>query len=52
MKKKETPVDELRKFLQDRAIILDCGHRFSVHPLSNTLIVTSDGETYCHNCFY
>jgi len=51
MRKKETTADELRKLLQDKRVILDCGHRFCLHPFSNTLVITVEGKTYCHNCY-
>ena len=51
MRKKETTADELRKLLQDKRVILDCGHRFCLHNLSNTLVITANGMTYCHNCY-
>ncbi len=51
MRKKETTADELRNLLQDKRVILDCGHRFCLHPFSNTLVITANGMTYCHNCY-
>ncbi len=51
MRKKETKADELRELLQDKRLTLDCGHHFTLHPWSNTLIVTANGKTYCHNCY-
>ena len=51
MRKKIKIADELRDLLKDKVIILDCGHRFTLHPWSNTLVITADGQTYCHNCF-
>lgn len=47
--KKEITSAELLEFLKDKRIILSCGHRFSVHNLSNTMIVYTDGRTVCHN---
>jgi len=51
MRRKETTADELRRLLQDKRIILDCGHKWCNHPFSNTLIITACGKTYCHNCY-
>ena len=48
--KEELPIAELKKLLKGKVIILDCGHRFCLHPWSNTLILTSDGKSCCHNC--
>jgi hypothetical protein len=41
----------LRITLQDKAVILDCGHRFCMHHFSNTIIITPEGKTFCHNCY-
>lgn len=49
--RKPLPLAELKNFLKNKVIILDCGHRFCLHPLSNTLVVTNDGKTCCHNCY-
>ena len=43
---------ELIKVLNNRVILLECGHRFCLHPLSNTLVITADGKMVCHNCYY
>jgi hypothetical protein len=50
-KKKKILSNRLRELLQGKTIILDCGHRFTLHNLSNTMIITNDGRTYCHNCY-
>jgi hypothetical protein len=44
--------DEFRAWLRGKKFILDCGHRFCIHPLSNTMIVHDDGMTQCHSCGY
>ena len=49
MDKKEITAEELIQWLKDKRIILDCGHRFCLHPFSNTMIVLSDGKTQCHS---
>jgi len=51
-KKKEITSKELKEFLKDKVIILDCGHRHQLHNFSNTLVVTVEGKTMCHNCYY
>jgi hypothetical protein len=54
MKKPVKPVissPEAVKLLAPFRIKLDCGHWFQVHPLSNTLVITADGKTYCHSCY-
>ena len=43
---------ELRKVLKNRVLYLDCGHRFCLHPFSNTLVITANGDFYCHNCYF
>ena len=50
-KKKELTVEELKNFLKGKFIVLGCGHRFCLHPWSNTFIMTASGKTYCHNCY-
>lgn len=42
---------ELLELIRGNRIVLDCGHRFTLHPLSNTLILTCTGETMCHSCY-
>ena len=49
MNKKEITAEELRKMLKGVRIILDCGHKFCLHPFSNTMIVLSNGQTQCHS---
>jgi len=43
---------ELKELLKGRVLMLDCGHRFCLHPFSNTLIITARGGIYCHNCYF
>jgi hypothetical protein len=47
--KKRIASRELLEFLKDKRINLSCGHRFTIHNLSNTMIVYNDGHTKCHN---
>jgi hypothetical protein len=47
--KKQITSLELLEFLKDKRIILSCGHRFSIHNFSHTMIVYNDGQTNCHN---
>lgn len=51
-RRKEMNAIELRKVLKDRVLYLDCGHRFCLHPFSNTLVITAKGDFYCHNCYF
>ena len=44
--------EELSAFLQNKVVILDCGHRFCLHNFSNTLIIYNNGNMVCHNCGY
>ena len=44
--------EELKSFLTNKVVIMDCGHRFCLHPFSNTLIMYCDGTMICHNCGY
>jgi hypothetical protein len=43
--------DDLKRFLKGKRIKLDCGHYYCLHPWSNTLIITANGRTLCHNCY-
>lgn len=40
--------EELKAFLKNKVVILDCGHRFCLHPFSNTMIMQASGKTECH----
>lgn len=51
MKKQIITADDLKKWLKDKTIVTDCDHKCSQHNLSNTLIVTADGEVLCHSCY-
>jgi hypothetical protein len=42
---------DLKRYLKDKRIKLDCGHYYCLHPWSNTLIITAYGKTLCHNCY-
>jgi hypothetical protein len=48
--KQEITTQELRAWLKDKKITLDCGHRYQVHNFSSTMLVHCDGTTECHNC--
>jgi hypothetical protein len=47
--KKQITSAELLEFLKYKRITLSCGHHFTIHNLSNTMIVYNDGQTNCHN---
>jgi hypothetical protein len=47
--KKEISSKELIDLLKGKRIRLDCGHFHTQHNLSNTLILTADGRTFCHS---
>lgn len=49
--KKQITSYELKAPLKGKRIKLDCGHHYQLHPLSNTMVITADGETMCHNCY-
>ncbi|WP_319526188.1 hypothetical protein [uncultured Desulfosarcina sp.] len=51
MKRKEIKAEKLRKMLKDYRIILDCGHKHCQHNFSNTMVITAEGKTLCHNCY-
>jgi hypothetical protein len=51
VKKKLLTMKNLKCFLKSKYIVLDCSHRFCLHPWSNTLVLTSTGKTHCHNCY-
>jgi hypothetical protein len=47
--KKQITSLELLEFLKDKRITLSCGHHFTIHNFSNTMIVFNDGQTECHS---
>lgn len=47
--KQEITTKELIAFLKGKRLTLDCGHHHQQHNLSNTLVLTADGQTGCHN---
>ena len=51
VKKKLLTMKDLKCFLEGKFIVLDCGHRFCLHPLSNNLVLIATGHTYCRNCY-
>ena len=48
-KKQEITSKELKEILKVYRVTLDCGHRYQLHPFSNTMIIHCDGTTECHN---
>lgn len=40
--------EEVRIFLKNKRVILDCGGKFCLHNFSNTMIIHSDGTMVCH----
>ena len=49
--RKEITAEAIKEFLKDKRLTLDCGHKYCVHNLSNTLILTAEGYACCHNCY-
>ena len=50
-KKKLHTNGDLKNLLAGKSFLLDCGHRFTLHPWSNTLVLTASGFSSCHNCY-
>jgi len=50
-KKKLHTNGDLKSLLAGKTFILDCGHRFTLHPWSNTLVMTASGTSCCHECY-
>ena len=48
-RKAEITTKELLEYLKGKRITLDCGHHFTIHHFSLTMIVYNDGQTNCHN---
>jgi len=48
-KKEEISQEDLHELLRDKRITLSCGHHYQLHPFSNTMVITCDGKTFCHN---
>ena len=51
-KKEEASASDLIVFLKGQRLIMDCGHKFCLHPLSSTLVLTCNGKCYCHECYF
>jgi hypothetical protein len=51
-KREESSASDLIDFLKGRRLIMDCGHKFCLHPLSNTLVLTCNGKCFCHECYF
>jgi hypothetical protein len=49
--RQEITTEEIKEFLRDKRLTLDCGHKYCVHNLSNTLILNACGYACCHNCY-
>jgi hypothetical protein len=47
MKRQEIGTNELKQWLKDKRIKLDCGHKHCQHIFSNTMIVHTDGRIEC-----
>jgi len=45
--KKEITAEELRQWLKDKRIRLDCKHHHCQHNWSNTMVVHEDGKIDC-----
>ena len=42
---------DLRNALKGYRITLDCGHKFCLHNLSNTMVLNCDGNLICSECY-
>ena len=51
-KRKEISASDLRNYLKDKRVTMDCGSKFCIHPFSNTMIIHCDGKIICHSCGY
>lgn len=47
--KEEITTKEIVAFLKGKRITLDCGHHYTVHNLSNTMLLHADGTSECHS---
>ena len=50
-KKKLITVKELLEFLSDKRIVMDCGHKYCLHPFSNTMVIHASGKVECSECY-
>ncbi|MDQ5987356.1 MAG: hypothetical protein CSYNP_03096 [Syntrophus sp. SKADARSKE-3] len=48
-KKQEITTEDLIAFLKGKRLRLQCGHWHTQHNLSNTLVLTADGQSLCHS---
>lgn len=51
MERRETTADEVREWLKDKRITLDCGHHACQHNFSNTMVITAEGKIQCSECY-
>ena len=50
--RKVITMKELDKLLENTRVRLDCGHHWTKHNFSNTMIITAEGKSSCHNCYW
>lgn len=51
-KKREISPTDLKRFFRNKRLTCSCGHKFTLHNLSNTIIVYPDGTVKCFSCGY
>ena len=49
--RKDVSAEDIREYLKDKRILLDCGHKMCLHNFSNTMIISPEGKIICHECY-
>lgn len=49
--REEITTAELLAFLVGKRVTLDCGHHYCIHPLSNSMVLSAEGVSRCHECY-
>ena len=50
-KRKDVTAEDVREYLKDKRILLDCGHHACQHNFSNTMAISPEGKIICSECY-
>ena len=49
--RKDITAEDVREYLKDKRILLDCGHHACQHNFSNTMVISPEGNIVCSECW-
>ena len=49
--RKEITAEDVRVYLKDKRVLLDCGHSACQHNFSNTMVIFPEGKIICSECY-